>query len=278
LIVAAAQMCSGISPEQNLDIIEELAAEAKTKGAHYLLTPEMSVAFCENPAQLNRIALPFEGNWALARCAQIARDNDMFLHIGSLAIALDAQKFANRSVLFAPNGSVVDYYDKIHLFDAQLPGETAYRESATYRAGERAVAADMGKIKLGMSICYDLRFAPLYALLAQAGAQVLTVPAAFTVPTGKAHWQVLLRARAIETGCFVIAAAQGGTHENGRSTYGHSMIISPWGEVMALSDGQSSGIITTELDVAKVTIARQKIPALANRRPFSLSVNHSGLE
>lgn len=274
--VALAQMNSGMEAQDNLDEIARRAAETRAAGASYVLTPEMSVVFAENRAGLKERAGPWEGNEAIARLAEIARENGLFLHIGSLAVALDDGRFANRSVLFDPRGEIVATYDKIHLFDADLPGIDAYRESATYAGGAEAVVADAGAFRLGFSICYDMRFAALYRALAQAGAQVIAVPAAFTVPTGQAHWHVLLRARAIETGCFILAAAQGGQHANGRATYGHSLIVAPWGEVIAEADGDAPGIVTATLDLDAVVSARQRVPALANARAFALPAGISG--
>ncbi len=272
--VAAAQMCSRICPQENLKEISALAASAAGAGAGYLLTPEVSVAYVEDREQLEQVAQPFAGNEALETAASIAQKNRLFLHIGSLAVALDDGRFANRSVLFSPKGELVDYYDKIHLFDARLPGEKSYKESSTYRGGQRAVLCPMGKIKLGLSICYDLRFGALYRVLGQAGAHLISAPAAFTVPTGTAHWEILVRARAIETGCYVVAAAQGGRHENGRTTYGHSMIVDPWGKVIAQKTDDTPGLIVAKIDPQKVQEARTRLPALANRAVFSLSVNH----
>jgi len=191
-------------------------------------------------------------------------------------VALPDGRFANRSVLFQPDGSIASSYDKIHLFDATLPGLRDYRESATYAGGDSAVVSDAPGFRLGFTICYDVRFPALHRALAEAGAEVLAVPAAFTKPTGEAHWHVLLRARAIETGCFVLAAAQAGTHENGRQTYGHSMIIDPWGRILAELDGATPGVAVADIDLAAVAEARGKVPSLANARPFSLSVNQAG--
>ena len=271
ITVALVQMNSGMDAEANLAAIASRAAEAKAAGASYVLTPEMSVVFAENRAGLAERAGPWEGNASVARLAQIARENGLFLHVGSLAVALEDGRFANRSVLFDPRGEIAATYDKIHLFDADLPGIDAYRESATYAGGSEAVMADAG-FRLGFSICYDMRFAALYRALAQAGAEVIAVPAAFTVPTGEAHWHVLLRARAIETGCFILAAAQGGRHANGRATYGHSLIVAPWGEVIAEAEGDAPGILVAALDLDAVASARQRVPALANGREFTLPV------
>lgn len=274
--VAAVQMCSGTQPGPNLDALDRLVAEAAKQGAQYILSPEVTVVFAENREGLRGVTGPWEGNPAIARAAEIAMNNAVTLHLGSLAVALPDGRFANRSVLFRPDGAIATTYDKVHLFDATLPGVRAYRESETYRGGDSAVVTDAPGFRLGLTICYDLRFPALHRALAEAGAEVISVPAAFTVPTGQAHWEVLLRARAIETGCFVIAAAQGGAHENGRMTYGHSMIIDPWGKIVAQIEGDETGVLVTEIDLAAVTEARGRVPALANSRPFSLSVNDAG--
>lgn len=270
--VAALQMNSGTTPGPNLDQLEALAAEAAGQGASYLLSPEVSVVFAENREGLRAVAGPWENNPAIARAASIARRLGVTLHLGSLAVALPDGRFANRSVLFRPDGTIAATYDKIHLFDATLPGLRHYRESETYAGGDTAVVTDAPGFRLGMTICYDVRFPKLHRALAEAGAQVLAVPAAFTVPTGAAHWEVLLRARAIETGSFVIAAAQAGAHENGRSTWGHSMIIDPWGTILAELGGDGAGIAIADIDLGAVDEARGKVPALANARPFSLTV------
>lgn len=274
--IAAVQMCSGTQAEPNLRALDALVTEAAGQGAQYVLSPEVTVAFAENREGLRGVAGPWEGNPAITRVAEIARKNAVALHLGSLAIALPDGRFANRSVLFNPDGSIVVTYDKIHLFDATLPGVRAYRESETYKGGDAAIVTGAPGFKLGLTICYDLRFPALHRALAEAGAQVIAVPAAFTVPTGQAHWEVLLRARAIETGCFVVAAAQGGAHENGRLTYGHSMIVDPWGKVLAEIDGDATGVLVAEIDLRAVADARGRVPALANSRRFSLSVNDAG--
>jgi len=270
--VAALQMNSGIRPGPNLDQLEALATDAAGQGATYLLSPEVSVVFAENREGLRSVAGPWEGNPDIARAAGIARRLGVTLHLGSLAVALPDGRFANRSVLFRPDGSIAATYDKIHLFDATLPGLRNYRESETYAGGDTAVVTDAPGFRLGMTICYDVRFPKLHRALAEVGAQVISAPAAFTVPTGEAHWEVLLRARAIETGSFVIAAAQAGNHENGRSTWGHSMIIDPWGRILTQLGGEGPGIAVADIDLSAVDEARGKVPALANARPFSLSV------
>jgi predicted amidohydrolase len=270
--VAAIQMTSGTQPGPNLDSLEALAVTAAERGATYLLTPEVSIVFAENREGLRAVAGPWDGNPAIARLSLLARRLGVSLHLGSLAVALPDGRFANRSVLFRKDGAIAATYDKIHLFDATLPGLKNYRESETYAGGDQAVITAAPGFSLGMTICYDVRFPTLHRALAEAGAEVLSVPAAFTVPTGQAHWEVLLRARAIETGCFVIAAAQAGTHQNGRSTYGHSMIIDPWGKILAELDGEGPGIAIADIDLAAVAEARGKVPALSNARRFSVSV------
>ena len=267
--IAAIQMRSGLDPEANLAALEPLLAEAAEAGATYALTPEVTMLFPENRDQLRSVAAPFEGHPQLARVGALARQHGMHVHIGSLAVPLPDGLFANRSVLFGPDGTMLATYDKIHLFDADIAGLNAYRESATYKAGERAVTAALGDFTLGFSICYDMRFPRLYNSLANAGATLMAVPAAFTVPTGQAHWHVLLRARAIETGSYVIAAAQGGHHANGRATYGHSLIIDPWGKVIAELDHDRPGVVVAEIDPQAATEARGRVPALANARDFA---------
>lgn len=274
--VAALQMNSGTTPGPNLDQLEKLADEAAGQGATYLLSPEVSIVFAENRDGLKSVAGPWEGNPAIARVAGIAKRLSVSLHLGSLAVALPDGRFANRSVLFRPDGSIAATYDKIHLFDATLPGLRNYRESETYAGGDTAVVSDAPGFKLGFTICYDVRFPALHRALAEAGAEVIAVPAAFTVPTGEAHWEVLLRARAIETGSWVIAAAQAGQHENGRATWGHSMIIDPWGRIVTQLGGEGPGIALADIDLAAVAEARGKVPALDNARPFSVSANHPG--
>lgn len=267
--IAAIQMRSGLDPEANLAALEPLLTEAAAQGVDYVLTPEVTMIFPENRDQLRSVAAPFEGHPQLAKVGELAKRLGIHVHIGSLPIPLEDGRFANRSVLFAPTGEQLATYDKIHLFDADIAGLNAYRESATYKGGEEAVTAQVDPFTLGFSICYDMRFPKLYNALANAGANLIAVPAAFTVPTGQAHWHVLLRARAIETGSYVIAAAQGGTHANGRSTYGHSLIIDPWGKVVAELDHDEPGVLVAEIDPQAVVEARQRIPALANARAFA---------
>jgi predicted amidohydrolase len=266
--IAAIQMRSGLDPDANIAALEPMLAQAAEQGAQYILTPEVTVIFPENREQLASVAASFENNPQLRRVGELARQHGIHIHIGSLAVPLPDGRFANRSVLFGPHGAIVDTYDKIHLFDATIEGLNAYRESATYAGGERAVTVPLGEFTLGMSICYDMRFPKLYNALANAGANLIAVPAAFTVPTGQAHWHVLLRSRAIETGSYVIAAAQGGQHANGRATYGHSIIIDPWGRVIAELEHDEPGVLLAEISPELVRDARQRIPALANAKNF----------
>lgn len=278
LRIAALQMRSGTTPGPNLDALDRLAGEAKAAGATYALSPEVTVVFAENRDGLRNVAGPWENNADVSRAAAIARRHGLFLHLGSMAVAVPDGRFANRSILFTPEGEIAATYDKIHLFDATLPGLKQYRESETYKGGDSAVLTSAPGFSLGMSICYDMRFPALYRALAEAGAQVISVPAAFTVPTGQAHWETLLRARAIETGCYIIAAAQGGAHENGRSTFGHSLIVDPWGAVIALRNDDTPGILVADINLDAVAEARGKVPSLANARAFSLSVNDAGAD
>ena len=266
--VACVQMCSGTNRAENLAACEILIRDAAAKGASLVATPEMTSILQKRP-RLLMAALP-DPDQPLSEIDQfsaLAKELQITLLIGSMAVALakepGVRRAANRSFLFAPDGRLITTYDKIHMFDVDLPNGESWKESAIYQPGEALVVADIGAAKLGLSICYDLRFPQLYRRLAQAGADILMVPAAFTKPTGAAHWEVLLRARAIETGSFVIAPAQGGQHEDGRETYGGSMIINPWGEVLAAVDGDEPGVIMADLDIAQVAKTRMQIPSLA---------------
>jgi len=269
LRIAAVQMRSGRSVGANIDAAEAMIRSAATDGAGYVLTPEMTNLLERDKRALMAAITTEEMCPALARFRDLAAELGIFLHVGSLALKLADGGVANRGFLIGPDGAILARYDKIHMFDVDLPNGESWRESATYRAGEHAVVADLPGIRLGLSICYDVRFPQLYRGLAKAGAGLLAVPAAFTRQTGEAHWHVLLRARAIESGAYVIAAAQGGTHEDGRETYGHSLIVDPWGVVIAEA-GTEPGVIAADIDPAAVAAARARIPALANDRPFAL--------
>ncbi len=263
------QMCSGLSPQVNLDAALKLIAEARSGGADYVLTPEMTNILEIKRERLFAAIAPEEADPSLAAFRELARRLGIFLHVGSLAIKLSAEKAANRSFLIDRQGEIVARYDKIHMFDVDLAGGESYRESRNYRPGDLAVAADLPWGRLGLSICYDLRFPALYRALAEAGSSFLAIPSAFTQQTGEAHWHVLNRARAIENGAFVLAAAQGGKHENGRETYGHSLVIDPWGRILA-EGGKVPGVVLAAIDPAAVAAARAKVPSLQHGRRFEM--------
>lgn len=259
--IAGVQITSGPVIEENLDHAAKFIREAAGQGATFISTPENTCHLRFPPAAKLESAHPMETHPAIPFFGALAKELGITLLIGSVSVKTE-DKLWNRSLLFNPKGELQTTYDKIHLFDVQLTTGETHKESNIMKPGNKAVTAKISDdFTLGLSICYDLRFAYLYRTLAQSGANILCVPAAFTVPTGKAHWETLLRARAIETGSYVIAAAQVGTHEGGRQTYGHSLIISPWGEVLA-DGGEQEGIITAEIDIQKVTSARSSIPAL----------------
>src|SRR5262249_20734775 len=255
------QMRSGRNPQANLDAAAKLIGEAKRSGADYVLTPEMTNVMEINRQALFSVIVEEEQDLSLVAFRELARALGIYLHIGSLAIKLSSDKAANRSFLIDREGEIVARYDKIHMFDVDLGGGETYRESENFRPGESAMLYDLPWGRLGLSVCYDLRFPALYRALAEAGASFLTVPSAFTQQTGEAHWHVLLRSRAIENGAFVLAAAQGGKHENGRSTYGHSMVVDPWGRIIAEGDAEP-GVIMAEIDPAQIAAARGRIPSL----------------
>jgi len=264
---ACVQMTSLRDVEPNLPLAGDLIRQAAGAGARLVMTPENTTIIEPDRKLALAKALPEDRHPGLPYFSDLAHKEAIWLLIGSMPIKLDNGKLANRSFLFGPDGKVKARYDKIHVFDVDLPNGEVYRESATVQPGDQAVVAETPWGALGLTICYDLRFAYLHRALAHAGAIFLTVPAAFTVPTGEAHWHVLLRARAIETGCFLLAPAQCGTHAEGRRTYGHSLIIAPWGEILA-DAGDEPGIITAEIDPAKVLAARHAVPALRHDRDF----------
>jgi deaminated glutathione amidase len=268
--VAAIQMRSGLTPEANLPLLEHDVRKAAAEGATYIQTPEMTGAMQRDKAALFAILRKQDDDLIVAAAARLAAELRVTLHIGSTAILRDDGTMANRAFVFSPDGSLQAGYDKIHMFDVDLPNGESWRESASYTAGQEAVMAKVGGFKLGLAICYDVRFAELFRIYAEHGAGLLTLPAAFTRQTGQAHWHVLLRARAIETGSFVVAAAQGGTHEDGRQTFGHSMIIDPWGRVLATKADDEPGFIVADLELSQVSEARARIPNLKNRRAISL--------
>ena len=263
------QMRSGLSPRANLDAAARLIAEAANGGADYVQTPEMTNILEINRERLFATIVPEENDACLAAFRELARKHGIFLHVGSLAIKLLPEKAANRSFLIDRNGDIVARYDKIHMFDVDLSNGESYRELRSYRAGEIGVAVDLPWGRLGLTVCYDLRFPSLYRALAEAGCSFLAIPSAFTKQTGEAHWHVLNRARAIENGAFVLSAAQGGKHENGRETFGHSLIVDPWGRVLA-EGGSEPGVILAAIDPAEVSAARAKIPSLQHGRRFEM--------
>ena len=266
---AMIQMRSGLDPAANLAAALKLIDEAKAAGADYVLTPEMTNILAAKREQLFAKIVAEEQDTTLTTLRDVARKLAIYIHIGSLAIKASPEKAANRSFLIDRRGEVVARYDKIHMFDVDLAGGESYRESDTYRPGELAMIADLPWGRLGLTVCYDLRFPALYRALAEAGASFLAIPSAFTRQTGEAHWHVLQRARAIENGCFVLAAAQGGKHENGRETYGHSLVVDPWGRILAEA-GTEPGVVMAQIDPSEIVAARSRIPSLHHGRRFEL--------
>ncbi|MCP5366868.1 MAG: carbon-nitrogen hydrolase family protein [Hyphomicrobiales bacterium] len=271
---ACLQLTSRREVEDNLPIIRDLARRARADGADLILTPENTGFMAMGRKNLMARAEAEDENRPLAALRDLAAETGAWLLVGSLAVKLaDDARVANRSYLIDPAGTVVAWYDKIHMFDVDLDGGESYRESNSFRPGDRAVVADLPWGRLGMTVCYDLRFPQLYRALAQAGAHFLAVPSAFTRQTGRAHWHTLLQARAIETGCFVLAPAQCGDHEDGRQTFGHSLIVAPWGEVLA-DGGEGVGIVRAEIDPARVAQARGRIASLRHDRDFAPPASH----
>ena len=267
--VGLIQMRSGRDPRANLDAAAKLIHEAKAAGADYVQTPEMT-----NIMEVKREALfaalaPEEADASLAAFRDTARTHRLWLHVGSLALKVSPDKAVNRSFLIDPHGEIAARYDKIHMFDVDLADGESYRELRSYRAGEIAIGADLPWGRLGLTICYDLRFPALYRALAEAGASFLAIPSAFTRQTGEAHWHVLMRARAIENTCYVLAAAQGGKHENGRETFGHSLVVDPWGRIIA-EGGEEPGVVMAEIVPADIVTARTRIPSLQHGRRFEV--------
>lgn len=270
---ALIQLTSGDDPQANLPVTQALIAEAAAAGAGFALTPEVTNCVSGSRSRQTAVLRHEEDDPTLAALRAQAADLGIWLLIGSLALKTDDAdgRFANRSFLISPEGGIVARYDKIHMFDVQVTPEETYRESEGFRPGDRAVVADAGFGRIGLSVCYDIRFPHLYQALARAGARILTIPAAFSPVTGAAHWQPLLRARAIETGCYVLAPAQTGRHAategRARTTHGHSMAVSPWGEVL-VDGGTEPGVHLVEIDDAAVDAARRKVPSLEHARPF----------
>ena len=267
---ALVQMRSGRDMARNLADASEMIRAARAQGAQFIATPEMTNILETDRPRLFSLARNESEDACVAGFAALARELGLWLNVGSLALKGPGEKLINRSLLLAPDGKVAARYDKIHLFDVDLPGGERIRESAAYEGGGTARLAALPWGRLGLTVCYDIRFPALYLSLAKAGAGIFTIPSAFTVPTGEAHWHVLLKARAIETGSFMLAAAQGGLHECGRRTYGHSLAAAPWGEVLAEAQVEP-GILVFEIDTEKIGLARRRIPALHHGRAFGLN-------
>ncbi|MCR9285688.1 MAG: carbon-nitrogen hydrolase family protein [Rhodobacteraceae bacterium] len=265
---ACIQLRSGKTISDNADAAEDLIRAAAKDGAQFVQTPEMSNVLVRSREELLERISDAGDDLFLKRARALAAELGIHLHLGSLAVLAGNGKVANRAFLIGPDGKILATYDKIHMFDVDLPNGESWRESATYEPGTQTVIADLPFAKVGMAVCYDIRFPAIFRTQARQGAQVLTGPAAFTRQTGQAHWHVLQRSRAIENGAYVISAAQGGTHEDGRETYGHSLIVDPWGAVIAEIDNEDPGYVLAEIDTQKVADARARIPAIANERDF----------
>ena len=270
--IALFQASSGIDPQANARALVDAVAEAAAGGAEMLFTPEMSGLLDRDSDRARKNLRSEEEDVVLAACREAAKRHRIWLNIGSLAVLADGGNVANRAFVIDGQVQVRARYDKMHLFDVDLPTGESWRESAVYSAGEGAVLVNGTPVgKLGLTICYDLRFPMLFARIAEADAEVISVPAAFTVPTGRAHWHVLLRARAIEAGLYIVAAAQVGRHEDGRRTFGHSLVVDPWGEVL-LDMGEEKGVAFAEIDLSRISDVRSRIPALNHRRPIPEAV------
>jgi len=268
--VALVQMCSGREVVANVAAASALIREAAAAGATYVQTPEVTTLIEPDGTRLFAAVTPAHDQAAIAAFSDLARELGLWLHIGSMAVRVAPDKVANRAFLFDPRGVAVATYDKIHMFDVSLPGGETYRESKNYRPGAVAPVVRTPWGAIGITICYDLRFPNIYRALAQAGAEILAIPSAFTVPTGAAHWHTLMRARAIENGCWILAAAQAGTHESGRKTYGHSLIVAPCGEIVAEAPTLHPSIILADIDLSAVADARRRIPSLQHDRLFEI--------
>jgi predicted amidohydrolase len=269
LRVALIQTCTPASQGAALEQTEPLIRQAAAAGAELIVTPEGSNLLQRDRALMLQALKPLEQDPFVQGVRALAKELKVWILIGSALVAHGGDKAANRAVLIDAGGEIVSTYDKLHMFDVDLPNGDRYRESSLYEPGGEARLVDAPWGKLGLTICYDMRFPQLYRALAKAGADVIAVPAAFTRPTGEAHWEVLLRARAIENGVFILTAAQGGHHEDGRGTWGHSLAIDPWGRILAEARGDEPGVVIAELDLNDVASTRQAIPSLKNERPFA---------
>jgi len=269
LRVALIQTRTPANQAAAFDHIAPMIGSAVAGGAQLIVTPEGSNLLQRSRAKFVETAVGPEEDPFVLGVRRLAREHGVHILIGSALVRREDGLFANRAMLVAPTGEVVATYDKIHMFDVDLPTGERHRESGAYAAGDKAVVAETALGKVGLTICYDVRFPHLYRALARAGAEIIVVPAAFTVPTGEAHWEVLLRARAIENGVFILAPAQGGAHEDGRATFGHSMAVGPWGEVLAQAADDAPGVLFADLDLGAVAKARSAIPNLVNGREFA---------
>ena len=271
--IAIFQSRTGVDPAASAVALVDAVDQAARGGAEMLFTPEMSGLLDRDADRARRNVTSTDEDRVLAACREAAKRDRIWIHLGSLAVAAEDGRFANRGFVIDSAGQIRASYDKIHLFDVDLPTGESWRESNVYRGGSEAVVVDGTPVgKLGLTICYDLRFPALFQSLTDAGAQIVSVPAAFTVPTGRAHWEILLRARAIEAGIFVVAAAQCGRHEDGRETYGHSLIVDPWGTILLDMD-QQVGVAFGEIDLGKVDEVRGRVPAIRHRRPVAEPVS-----
>jgi predicted amidohydrolase len=267
---ALVQMCSGRDVARNVDDASRLIREAAAGGAVYVQTPEVTTLMELERKRIFAEIEPEETSKPLAAFRALSKELGIWLHIGSMGVKVSPDRIANRAYVIAPDGAVAAHYDKIHMFDVDLPSGESYRESSSYKPGTEAVIADLPWGAMGLTICYDLRFPQLHRALAQAGAVMIAGPAAFTKVTGEAHWHTLLKARAIETQCFVLAAAQGGRHEHGRDTFGHSLVISPWGEILA-EGGVQPSVIFADIDLRLVDDVRARVPSLQHDRAFEIT-------
>lgn len=270
LTVGLVQLRSSRDPDENLAATEALVRQAAAGGATYVQTPEMTNLLERSRDALMEKIRPEAEDPFLAAMRRLAQELGIVLHLGSIALKRADGLVANRAFVIGPDGGILGSYDKIHMFDVDLARGESWRESATYTPGTDAVMVEAAGARIGLGICYDVRFPHLFRTYGHAGADILTAPAAFTRQTGEAHWHVLQRCRAIENGAYMISAAQGGLHADGRETFGHSIVVSPWGEVVAEADGDAPGVVIASIDIAKVAEARGRIPSLRNERPFGL--------
>lgn len=268
---ACVQLRSGKNVADNIELCADLIRQAAAAGARFIQTPEMTNVLVRSRDELLERITGEDDDMTLRRLRKLAEDLDVWIHIGSLAVRF-GDKVANRAFLLSPDGSIAARYSKIHMFDVDLPNGESWRESATYEPGTKTVLTDLPWTRMGLAICYDVRFPAIFREQARQGAEMLTAPAAFTRQTGEAHWHVLQRARAIENGAYVVSAAQGGKHEDGRETYGHSLIVDPWGVVVGELDHDEPGFLTAVIKPEETGKARQRIPAIANERDFSVEI------